>query len=145
MHLQQTAMLHIQFLQHQVYYNSLKADADVAHYLYDLPGVHPARNEFVFPSPSSPLKFVNLVSILKVANLGRCSVLFESSGTSLLNITHHWSQPKFTPFHGLSQYPEKPVDIDYLDRRELRFRQWRICCVVFPGIIGLLFHLVPGV
>ncbi|POW09259.1 hypothetical protein PSTT_06979 [Puccinia striiformis] len=57
-HLQETATLHTGFIQHQVYYNLLKDDQNVADYLYDLPLVHRARNDLVFPSEARPLKFV---------------------------------------------------------------------------------------
>ncbi|KAG0139347.1 hypothetical protein CROQUDRAFT_666643 [Cronartium quercuum f. sp. fusiforme G11] len=79
MNLQQTAMLHIQFLQHQIYYGLLRGDTDVSQYMYDLPGVYPARNEFVFPSASRPMKFVNLLPAFEAARLGSCGVLFETN------------------------------------------------------------------
>ncbi|EGG08350.1 family 24 glycosyltransferase, partial [Melampsora larici-populina 98AG31] len=74
MNLQQTAMLHIQFLQHQIYYGLIQGSVDVSHYLYDLPGVYPARNEFVFPSPGRPVRVVNLVQAFVAAKLGSCAV-----------------------------------------------------------------------
>ncbi|KAI7940320.1 hypothetical protein MJO28_013972 [Puccinia striiformis f. sp. tritici] len=64
-HLQETATLHTGFIQHQVYYNLLKDDQNVADYLYDLPLVHRARSDLVFPSEARPLKFVNLVEALQ--------------------------------------------------------------------------------
>ncbi|KAH9821733.1 family 24 glycosyltransferase [Melampsora americana] len=70
MNLQQTAMLHIQFIQHQIYYGLVQGDADVSNYLYDLPGVYTSRNEFVFPSPGRPL--------LWLPKLGSCGTLFTS-------------------------------------------------------------------
>lgn len=78
MNLQQTAMLHTQFLQHQIYYGLLQGDVDVSHYLYDLPGVYTSRNEFVFPSPGRPVRVANLIQAFVAAKLGSCGTLFAS-------------------------------------------------------------------
>lgn len=78
-HLQETATLHIGFLQHQVYFNLLKDDASVADYLYDLPMVHRARNDLVFPSETRPLQFVNLVEALQSTDVLAASTFFQNS------------------------------------------------------------------
>jgi len=77
-HLQETASLHIGFIQHQVYFNLLKDDASVADYLYDLPMVHRARNDLVFPSETRPLQFVNLVEALQSTNVLAANTFFQN-------------------------------------------------------------------
>ncbi|PLW36296.1 hypothetical protein PCASD_15942, partial [Puccinia coronata f. sp. avenae] len=76
--LQETASLHIGFIQHQVYFNLLKDGVNVAEYLYDLPVVHRARNDFVFPSEARPLKFVNLVEALHATNVLAANTFFQN-------------------------------------------------------------------
>ncbi|WAR62210.1 hypothetical protein PtB15_14B305 [Puccinia triticina] len=77
-HLQETATLHTGFIQHQVYFNLLKDDADVAEYLYDLPLVHRARNDLVFPSEARPLRFVDLAETLRSTDALAANVFFHN-------------------------------------------------------------------
>ncbi|GAA6015304.1 hypothetical protein JCM10207_008942 [Rhodosporidiobolus poonsookiae] len=59
--LQRTLGLHIQFLSQEAYLNSLTNDVDAKFYFADLPTTHRRRNQWIFPSETSPLKFVNLM------------------------------------------------------------------------------------
>ncbi|CAH7673649.1 UDP-glucose:glycoprotein glucosyltransferase-domain-containing protein [Phakopsora pachyrhizi] len=77
--LQQTATVHTQFLQHQIYFNHIDNEADVANYLYDLSNVNPSRNEFVFPSEEHPLKFANMVEALKSSRSIPAQIFFENA------------------------------------------------------------------
>jgi hypothetical protein len=63
-----------------VYFNLLKDDANVAEYLYDLPLVHRARNDLVFPSEARPLQFVDLVEALQSSDALAANVFFQNEG-----------------------------------------------------------------
>ncbi|KAA1082855.1 hypothetical protein PGT21_016846 [Puccinia graminis f. sp. tritici] len=84
-HLQETATLHTGFIQHQVYFNLLKDDANVAEYLYDLPLVHRARNDLVFPSEARPLQFVDLVEALQSSDALAANVFFRNEAAPVKN------------------------------------------------------------
>ncbi|MBW0461395.1 hypothetical protein O181_001110 [Austropuccinia psidii MF-1] len=77
--LQQVASLHTQFIQHQVYFNFLQDDADVANYLYDLPNVHQSRNDLVLPSENRPLRFINVVRALDSLKPASAQVFFKNA------------------------------------------------------------------
>ncbi|KAA1134447.1 hypothetical protein PGTUg99_001443 [Puccinia graminis f. sp. tritici] len=84
-HLQETATLHTGFIQHQVYFNLLKDEANVAEYLYDLPLVHRARNDLVFPSEARPLQFVDLVEALQSSDALAANVFFRNEAAPVKN------------------------------------------------------------
>ncbi|KAK4698563.1 UDP-glucose:glycoprotein glucosyltransferase, partial [Phenoliferia sp. Uapishka_3] len=61
--LQKTLSLHTQFLQQEVYLDSLNEKSDVNNYFYDLEICFSRRNAYIFPVPEkNPLKIVNLVN-----------------------------------------------------------------------------------
>lgn len=72
-HLQQTAGLHLQFIQQQVYLGNVTDTTDLARFFYGLPEVMHSRRALLSPSSASPLRVLNLIRALTssgYANLG---------------------------------------------------------------------------
>jgi UDP-glucose:glycoprotein glucosyltransferase len=64
--LQRALSAHTQFLQQEIYLESITDNTDVDRFFYDLPTSHTRRNPYIFPSPEkNPLKIVNLVDAIE--------------------------------------------------------------------------------